>query len=216
MPRGVNPHLNSRQLREINLGADELFLRTSVWAGEEEAKRMDDGTPAAAGLDEVQRAENILHPPQTSVIDIGASADNENLRREGVGFHEGLDLGVGAGLEARHGGEGGPGGGVDVLSVLDEGLARAVHGVFPAAQAAEIVAGCGGPDAQGVAAALGPDGALDVGGLQLAVHAEEDAGAVDVQLRVEERGAVRDALGDAEGDGDGGGAAGGEGGGEFG
>ena len=60
-----------------------------------------------------------------------------------------------------------------------------------------------------MAAALGPDGALDERRLQFTVDAEDFAVAVDVQLRVEERVAVRDALGDAEGDGDGGGAAGG-------
>lgn len=88
--------------------------------------------------------------------------------------------------------------------------------MFPAAQPAEIVARLGPPCAQRVAAALGPDGALDVRRLQLAVHAEEGAVAVDVELGVEERVAVGDALGDAEGDGDGGGEAGGKEAGDFG
>lgn len=67
-----------------------------------------------------------------------------------------------------------------------------------------------------MAAALGPNGALDVRGLQLAVDAEDGAVAVDVELGVEEGVAVRDTLGDAEGDGYGGGAAGGAEGGDFG
>lgn len=171
---------------------------------------MDDGRPAAAGLEQVLRAEGSVHPAQTGVVDEGARAHDEDLRREGVRLHEGLDLRVRDFLEARHGGEGGPGGGVEVLGGLDEGLAGAVHGVFPAGEAAEVVACVCAPGAEGVAGALGPDGALDVRGLELAVDAEEGAGGVDVELGVEEGVAVLDALGDAEGDGDGGGAAGGE------
>ncbi len=98
---------------------------------------------------------------------------------------------------------------MDVLGGVDEGLAGAVHGVFPAGEAAEVIPCFRAPGAEGVAGALSPDGALDVGGLELAVNAEEGAGGVDVELGVEEGVAVGDALGDAEGDGDGGGAAGG-------
>lgn len=131
-------------------------------------------------------------------------------------LHQGFDLAVCAGLEARRGGERRPRPRVNVLSVLYESLARSVHRVFPATQPAEIVAGLGPPCAQRVAAALGPDGALDVRGLQLAVDAEDRAVAVDVKLGVEKRVAVRDPLGDAEGDGYRGGTAGGAEGGNFG
>ena len=216
MPRRINPHLDRRQLGEIDLGRDELRLLTRMRPGQKQAERMNDGAPAAAALDQGLRTEVVLHPLQTRVVDVIAGAHDEDLARQRVRLHQGLDLAVRAGLEARDGREGRPCAGVDVLCVLDEGLARPVHRVFPAAQAAEIVARLGAPCAQRVAAALGPDGALDVRGLQLAVHAEEGAGAVDVQLRVEEGGAVGDALGDAEGNGDGRGAAGGDEGGEFG
>lgn len=131
-------------------------------------------------------------------------------------LHQGFDLAVCAGLEARRGGERRPGPCVNMLIVLYESLARSVHCVFPATQPAEIVACLGPPCAQRVAAALGPNGALDVRGLQLAVDAEDGAVAVDVELGVEEGVAVRDTLGDAEGDGYGGGAAGGAEGGDFG
>ena len=55
---------------------------------------------------------------------------------------------------------------------------------------------------------MGPDHALDVGGLELAVHAEDGAVAVDGDLGVEERVAAWDSLRDAEVDGYAGAAAG--------
>lgn len=86
---------------------------------------MDNSRPAAAALQQVLRAERSLHPAQTGVVDEVTRAHDEDLRREGVRLHEGLDLRVRDFLEARHGGKRGPGGGVDMLGGLDEGLAGA-------------------------------------------------------------------------------------------
>ena len=81
--------------------------------------------------------------------------------------------------------------------------------MLPAAQAAEVVSGRGAEVAQREAAALRPDEALRVRGLQLAVDAQQGAVGVDGDLRVEQREAVWGTLGDAQVDGHAGGAAGG-------
>lgn len=56
MPRSINPHLNSRQLRKIDIRRDEFLLLTRVRAREKDAERVDDGTPATATLDQILRA----------------------------------------------------------------------------------------------------------------------------------------------------------------
>lgn len=93
---------------------------------------------------------------------------------------------------------------MDMLTLGDERLAGPVHGVLPAAQAAKVIRlpRCfGSACAQSVAASLGPDEALRIGRLELAVDTEKGTVGVDVDLGIEERVALGRPFGDAEADG---------------
>lgn len=89
-----------------------------------------------------------------------------------------------------------------MLLILDKRLAWPVHRMLPTDQTPEIVAHLRPPRPQRVPTASGPDNALNVRRLQLAVNAQDATVLVDMKLRVEKCVSVLHAFGDAKGDGD--------------
>tara|TARA_R110002003_G_scaffold388_14_gene19417 strand:+ start:24487 stop:24846 length:360 start_codon:yes stop_codon:yes gene_type:complete len=90
---------------------------------------------------------------------------------------------------------------VNVLILRDQSLACTVHGMLPAREATKVVAQRERPIAQSASVTLSPNKTLAVSWLKLAMDTQDSAIAIDDDLAVEERVAIRNSLGDAKIDG---------------